>query len=167
MHRFKPEVKDFIFHVVAFSIETFQILLWKFLLCFVQKVFGVYIFPNFVLLQHIVVQKQVKNKKQPPEVSLRKGVPRNFKKFTGKHLCQSLHFNKVAGLACKLACNFIKIETLTQVFSCEFSEISKNTIFKEIWLGNCFYKTYPRRVFAFCLFYFQVACNCKLIKTRS
>ena len=27
--------------------------------------------------------------------SVRKGVPRNFKKFTGKHLCQSLFFNKV------------------------------------------------------------------------
>ena len=25
------------------------------------------------------------------------------------------------------ACNFIKIETLAQVFSCEFCEISKNT----------------------------------------
>ena len=30
--------------------------------------------------------------------SLRKGVLRNFVKFTGKHLCQSLLFNKVAGL---------------------------------------------------------------------
>ena len=29
--------------------------------------------------------------------SLRKGVHRNFAKFTGKHLCQSLLFNKVAG----------------------------------------------------------------------
>ena len=29
--------------------------------------------------------------------SLRKGVLRNFTKFTGKHLCQSLFFNKVAG----------------------------------------------------------------------
>ena len=28
----------------------------------------------------------------------KKGVLRNFKKFTGKHLCQSLFFNKVAGL---------------------------------------------------------------------
>ena len=27
-----------------------------------------------------------------------KGVLRNFTKFTGKHLCQSLFFNKVAGL---------------------------------------------------------------------
>ena len=32
-----------------------------------------------------------------PEVFCKKGVLRNFPKFTGKHLCQSL-FNKVAGL---------------------------------------------------------------------
>ena len=30
--------------------------------------------------------------------SVRKGVLRNFAKFTGKHLCQSLFLNKVAGL---------------------------------------------------------------------
>ena len=29
---------------------------------------------------------------------VRKGVLRNFEKFTGKHPCQSLYFNKVAGL---------------------------------------------------------------------
>ena len=29
---------------------------------------------------------------------IRKGVLRNFTKFMGKHLCQSLFFNKVAGL---------------------------------------------------------------------
>ena len=33
-----------------------------------------------------------------PEVSCKKGVLRNFTKFTGKHLCQRLFFNKVAGL---------------------------------------------------------------------
>ena len=38
------------------------------------------------------------NQKQPPEVFLRKGVLRNFAKFTGKHLCQSLFFNKLAGV---------------------------------------------------------------------
>ena len=33
-----------------------------------------------------------------------------------------------------LACNFIEKATLTQVFSCEFIEISKNTVFKEhVW----------------------------------
>ena len=33
-----------------------------------------------------------------PEVFCKKGVLGNFAKFTGKHLCQSLFFNKVAGL---------------------------------------------------------------------
>ena len=37
-------------------------------------------------------------KKQPPEVFCKKGGLRNFAKFTGKNLCQSLFFNKVAGL---------------------------------------------------------------------
>ena len=35
-----------------------------------------------------------------PGVFCKKGVLRNFAKFTGKHLCQSLFFNKVAGAAC-------------------------------------------------------------------
>ena len=51
-------------------------------------------------------------------VLYKKGVLRNFAKFTGKHLRQSLW-----------ACNFIKKDSLTQVFSCEFCEISKNRIF--------------------------------------
>ena len=33
-----------------------------------------------------------------PDVLCKKGVLKNFAKFTGKHLCQSLFFNKVAGL---------------------------------------------------------------------
>ena len=49
---------------------------------------------------------------------LSKSVLRNFAKFTGKHLCQSLFFNKT--------CNLIKKEALAQAFSCEFCEISKN-----------------------------------------
>ena len=32
-----------------------------------------------------------------PEMFCKKGVLRNFAKFTGKHLCQSLFFNKVEG----------------------------------------------------------------------
>ena len=46
------------------------------------------------------------------------------KKFTGKHLWQNLI----------LACNFIKKETLAQVFCCEFCEIFKNLFFTEhLW----------------------------------
>ena len=42
--------------------------------------------------------------------SVKKGILRNFSKFTGKHQC-----------------NLIKKETVAQMFSCEFCEISKNT----------------------------------------
>ena len=38
--------------------------------------------------------------KQSPDqqsCSMEEGVLKNFAKFTGKHLCQSLFFNKVAG----------------------------------------------------------------------
>ena len=55
--------------------------------------------------------------------SLRKDVLRDFAKFTGKPLCQSFFFNKVAGLS------LFKKETLPEVFSCKFCEISKNTFF--------------------------------------
>ena len=43
-------------------------------------------------------------------------------------MCQSLFVNKVADLRPQ-ACNFIKKEALTQVFSCEFCKIFKNTYF--------------------------------------
>ena len=33
-----------------------------------------------------------------PEVFCKKGAVRNFAKFTEKHLCRSLVFNKIAGL---------------------------------------------------------------------
>ena len=59
---------------------------------------------------------------------MEKGVLINFTKFTGKHLCQSLFFNKVAGLRPAF---LFKKETLEQVFSCQFCEISKNTFFIE------------------------------------
>ena len=52
-----------------------------------------------------------------PGVFYKKGVLKNFAKFTGKHQCQSLFFNKK--------------ETLAQVFSCEYCEIFKNTFYAE------------------------------------
>ena len=57
---------------------------------------------------------------------MKKGVLKNFAKIVGKHLCQSLFFKKVAGLR---PATLLKNETLAQVFSCEFCEISKNTSF--------------------------------------
>ena len=51
--------------------------------------------------------------------SVKKRVLKNFAKFTGKHLCQSLFSNNVSS------------QSLALVFSCEFCEISKNTFFTE------------------------------------
>ena len=51
-----------------------------------------------------------------PEVFCKKGVLRNFTQ----------------------ACNFIKKQALTQVFSCEFCDISKNTFFSQNASGGCF-----------------------------
>ena len=55
-----------------------------------------------------------------PKVFCKKSVLRNFAKFTGKYLCQRDPPN---------ACKFIKKDSLVQVLSCEFYEISKNTFF--------------------------------------
>ena len=69
--------------------------------------------------------------------SVRKDVLKSLAKFTGKHLRQSLFFNKVAGWG-----HFIEKDTLAQVFSCEFCEISKNTFFTEhLWTTASVYNT--------------------------
>ena len=72
-----------------------------------------------------------------PEVFCKNGVLRDFAKFTGKNL---RHF---------VPCNFIKKETLAQVFSCKLCEISKKTFFIEHfwWLllnGDINYKKSER-----------------------
>ena len=54
------------------------------------------------------------------EVFCKKGVLENFTKFTGKHLCWSLFFNKVAGLGPE---SLFKKNTPTQVLSLEYGEI--------------------------------------------
>ena len=49
-------------------------------------------------------------------------------------ILQNSQENTYANSLCCKACNFIKKETLAQVFSCEFLEISKNTFYTEhLW----------------------------------
>ena len=81
-----------------------------------------YYFCVFIVLVTICIIAKWINlfQKQSPDIFCKKGVLRNFAKFTGKHLYQSLQ---------PKACNFIKKETLAQMFSCEFCEIFKNTFF--------------------------------------
>ena len=55
----------------------------------------------YALLTLLSILKRY-SRSSPPEVFCKKGVLRNF---TGKHLCQSLFFNKVAGLFLEISQN--------------------------------------------------------------
>ena len=58
------------------------------------------IFSEFLVFYNLFQEpfKRAKYRGSYPEMFCRKGAFRNFIKFTGKHLCQSLFFNKCAGL---------------------------------------------------------------------
>ena len=49
------------------------------------------------VLLHLIHFNTQRYRSRHRRCSLRKGVLRNFAKFTGKHLCQSLFLNEVAG----------------------------------------------------------------------
>ena len=86
---------------------------------------------NFLLIDfnmylHLI-EKDSSVRSSRPEELYKKGVLRNFAKFTGKQLCRSFFLNKVAGLR---PATLLK-KTLAQVFSCEFCEN-----FKKILIGK-------------------------------
>ena len=88
----------------------------------IQIIFCAFIILNSSYFGHIQIYYKSIYRSSRPEVFCKKGVLRNFAKFTGKHL--RTHRPQ--------ASNFIKKETQTLVFSCEFCEISKNTFFNRI-----------------------------------
>ena len=64
-----------------------------------------------------------------PEVFCRKGVLRNFAKFTGKHLSQSLFFNKVvAGLR---PATLLKERLWHRCFPVNFAKFPRTPFFTE------------------------------------
>ena len=66
-----------------------------------------------------------------PEVFCKKGALRNFAKFTGKHLCQSLIFNKICWL--RIA-NLLKMRLLHRCFPVNFAEFLRTPFFAEhLW----------------------------------
>ena len=74
---------------------------------------------------HTSCKNQETCRSSRPEGLCKKGVLRNFAKFTGKHMC---------------FCNFVKKEALAHEISCELCEISKNGFFYRAPLGDCFYR---------------------------
>ena len=53
---------------------------------------------DFIVIRRVFVLR-VLYRSSRPEVLCKKDFLRNFTKFTGKHLCQSLFLNKLAGLS--------------------------------------------------------------------
>ena len=72
--------------------------------------------------------------------SVKKGALKNFAKFTGKHLCQSIFLRlQASGLF------FIKKEILAHVFSCELCEMFKNTSGRVLlFFCSCFEEYSPK-----------------------
>ena len=68
--------------------------------------------------------------------SVRKGVFRNFTKFTGKYLCQGLFFNEVAGVR---PGTLLKKRLWHRCFPVNFVEFLRTPFFIET-SGGCFYK---------------------------
>ena len=66
-----------------------------------------------------------------PEVFCKKGVLRNFTNFKGKHLCQSLFFNKVAGLR---PATLLKKRLWHRCFPVKFAKFLRTPFFIEhLW----------------------------------
>ena len=78
----------------------------------------------------------ITNRNSHRRCSIKKGVLKNFAKFTGKHLCQSLFFNNT------FFNNFIKKETVAQVLSCEFTKFLRKPFLQNTSKQLLLYLTY-------------------------
>ena len=74
--------------------------------------------------------------------SIKKSVLKNFKKFMGKHLCQSLFFNKFAGLR---TANLLKKRLWLRYFPVNFAKFIR-TPFYRTPLDDCFYHLFYKWV---------------------
>ena len=73
-----------------------------------------------------------------PEVFCEKRILKNFAKFTGKHLCHSLFFNKIA-------CSFIKKRLWYRCFPVNFVKFLKTPFFHKTAPGDCFWKMFYKK----------------------
>ena len=80
-----------------------------------------------------------------PEVFCEKDVLRNFEKFTGKHLCQRLFFNKVAGLG---PATLLKNSLWHRCFPGNFAKFPRTPFFTE----------HLRWLLLFCMAYKHAEC---------
>ena len=89
----------------------------------------------WLLLEYIPSEIHNTRRNSGPEKFCEKGVLKNFAKFTTKHLCQSLFFNKVAGLR---PATLLKTTPWHRCFPVNFEKFLR-TSFYETALSNCFW----------------------------
>ena len=96
-------------------------------LIFMQKTLKRYLFYKICTsLRHSRIRRSSR-----PDVFCEKVVLRNFAKFTGKHLCQSLSFNKVAGLK---PATLLKERPWHRCFPMNFAKFLTTPLFTEhLW----------------------------------
>ena len=89
-------------------------------------------------------EDMILNRSSHQRCSIKKGVLKNFSRFTWKDPCQNLFLIKIQALGRRPATLLKK--RLVQVFSCEFCEISKNTFFTEqLWMAASNYTPWPKQ----------------------
>ena len=87
---------------------------------------------NFIVFLLFFFSEEMKiSRRSRPEVFFKKGVHRNFAKFTGKHMCQSLLLNKVAGLR---HATLLKKRLWRRCFSVNFAKCLRTLFYIEhLW----------------------------------
>ena len=81
-----------------------------------------------ILVELFLHRSKLMYRNSRPEVFCKLGTLRNFTKFTGKHLCQGLFLNKVAGLR---AANLLKKSFWHRCFSLDFAKFLRTPFFTE------------------------------------
>ena len=108
----------------------------------------------------IVISLGGKYRSSHQRCSVKKGGLRNFSKFTGKHLCHCLFFNKVAGLR-PYACNFLKKRLWDSCFPLNFVKILR-TSFLQNTSTQLLLEIPVSKLFS----NFDIHLYCKLVKVK-
>ena len=98
---------------------------------FIFKPRGTWVFETLKSLENVLSEAAVQR------CSVKRGLLRNFAKFTGKHLCQSHFFNKVAVMR---SAAFLKKRLWSRCFPVDFVKLLRTPFFVEYlwWLLQYF-----------------------------
>ena len=115
-------------YVSHFPPNSFGKTVFVFLCCFFVFIYKWFSVSSFSVLFRIQCRRS------RPKVFCKKDVLRNFIKFTGKHLCQSLLFNKDAGLK---PATLLKRKLWHRCFPVNFMRLLRKLFFRTPLVAAC------------------------------